>query len=352
MTEMVTLRLIFYGLMAFVPNDSSPTSLHALLVDARGHHYSSDGCKLPRHTPALYVSAEDCTVEGETKGPCRTSPQIPRPLDEISGSWLLDGDNLSLEIVPPDGQRQRTLVAPRKDRNGTAIPITATESEDLSWLPSMPAPIDQNCLGAADDCPIAARFKIDDGRVSSCLLFENDINVVPAFDLRPLDGSNPARLATDASSAQAMTTAVLVTLQVPRNSEIRIVSTPLADSCRGRKKPTRSILLKAGDRPTIDVWITNMPQHDHTMAPVDKLCEDHSIDRHYEMYYNLVSRRIPFSERAVPHSAATRQSGDSDEIQPRGERRCKLLEFSADDRVPGEWQACGGVWVPAPSGGS
>lgn len=367
-TELVTVHLFFYGLMAFVPNDSSPTSLQVLLVDARGHYYSSDGCKLPSHVPALYVKSAQCSVEGRAMpaghhsksggDPCSPSSEVPRPIEPITGSWPLDGESLSLEVQLPAGERRRTLVLHRTESTGPALPATPEEGQDLAWIPQVPGPVDPNCLGSADDCPIVARFKIDDGEATSCRLFgrpegseitaDDDITLepdkVPAFEFKPLGAPEP--LGVLAPKGRAMSTAVLVTLKVPRGAKIRIASNRLSESCRGRQ-PSRTIVLEAGTASNdIDVWVTNISySHDHNMEDPNDFCADPGIDRHFELYYNLLARRVPFSQRSVPHSLMTRQSVESDAVQPTGDNACQFLRFDTDGRVPGEWRACGSAWL-------
>lgn len=345
MMDMVTVRLVFYGLMAFAPNDSSPTSINALLLDAQGHHYASDGCKLPGHVPALYVRAAGCTVRDGRLGdgepvPCELSSQVALPIDRssASGSWLLDAEHLTLEIEAPDGNRKKQLIAHRSQSLRSPLPNTPEEVQDLAWLPALPA-ADRNCLGPADDCPIAARFEIDDGEVTTCQLFRHDRGgPVNAFDLKPLGASSFAA----STPPQAIAGAVLASVAVPRGSKVRIVSKSFEGAWRNRESPLRTIELEAGDQPTIDLWVTNMPISAHGMGP-DHACHSQSIDRHYEMYYNLLSRRVPFSERSVPHTAD--EVGKAENAQPPGEKSCQPIPLDIDDKLPGNWLACGSVWV-------
>jgi hypothetical protein len=345
MMDMVTVRLVFYGLMAFAPNDSSPTSINALLLDAQGHHYASDGCKLPSHVPALYVKAAGCTARDGRLGDgepvsCELSTQVALPVDRnsASGSWLLNAEHLSLEIEAPDGNRKKQLIAHRSQGLRHPLPSNPEEAQDLAWLPALPA-ADRNCLGPADDCPIAARFEIDDGEVTTCQLFQSERGgPVNAFELRPLGVSTLAA----SSSPQAIAGAVLASVTVPRGSKIRIISHSFAGAWRNRESPLRTIELEAGDQPTIDVWVTNLPTSHTDMGP-DHACHGQSIDRHYEMYYNLLARRVPFAQRSVPHSVEL--FGDPEKAQPPSEKSCQPLPLIIDDRLPGNWLACGSVWI-------
>lgn len=55
-----TLRLFFFGLMAFVPNDvTQPTELTVILLDARRPPLATDGCPIHSHTPVLFYKPQE-----------------------------------------------------------------------------------------------------------------------------------------------------------------------------------------------------------------------------------------------------------------------------------------------------
>lgn len=66
MEPTVTLRLIFYGLISFNPNEMERhTPMRALLIDARNPPVASDGCPIHKHTPELIFESPACRF------PCR-----------------------------------------------------------------------------------------------------------------------------------------------------------------------------------------------------------------------------------------------------------------------------------------
>jgi len=362
MTGMVTVRLILYGLIAFAPNSNdSPTTINALLVDARGPQYASDGCKIPPHMPVLFAAADSCTVDGLA---CTVSEQVEKPRKPaISGAWLLDRESLSVEVVPAGEAHARKLIAVQGQKVASSLPANPTESSLLHWIPQMRSllkttaakgpSLAKDCLHGAQNCPIVARLAIDDGRVTSCHLSEEitEEKVYP-FAFKPIGTSAKAVL------TQAMSDAVMVSFQVSAGSEVQIVSLDLE-----KKEPKRKVVLKAGEEPTIDIWVTNVPSQAH-QAMEDPTCHNSSnyIDRHFQLYYNLLDTPIPFSKRAVPHRLVNeKQVLVAAAAQPKGGEGCPVLTFLDDstpidiqlrsaefrdyNRVPYDWKSCGNVQV-------
>ncbi len=348
---MVTVRLILYGLIAFVPNSNdSPTTYTALLVDARTPQYASDGCRIPSHAPALYAMAGQCKANGAA---CTMSRKIEQPTaPAISGSWSLDHESLSVEVVTPSGKHVRRLITVQGQKAASTLPSTPEESSSLHWIPEMQtllatqgkrASVNPDCLGSAENCPISARLAINDGRVSSChLAQEPEQKKIYPYEFRALNAS------TRSTIVQAVSDAVMVTLQIPSGSKIQIVSRDLA--AISAVKPKRTIVLGDGGKKTIDVWLTNVPEHDHLMAGNSCDKSSMSIDRHFELYYNLVAEPIPFTQRVVPYRHVTPEieAVISQVRQPQGEDSCPLLKFPRPSRYPTDLRSCGNIQLTAP----
>jgi hypothetical protein len=362
MTGMVTVRLILYGLIAFVPNSKdSPATVNALLVDARGPQYTSDGCRIPPHKPVIYAAAGQCSADGR---PCTMSDKIERPQDTLSGGWLLDRESLSIEVTSKGKKRTRKLVTAQQNAlsEAGALPATPAEATSLRWIPRMEtllpaqagqqrAEVDKDCLGAARDCPVVARVALDDGLFGSCHLSATEQEMVVPFEFKSLGSSAPP------AAVQALSDAVMASFQVPRGSQIRIVSRDLSS-----QKIKRTIVLEDRGRDTVDVWIANIPSYHHRTLE-HASCHDPDIDRHFELYYNLLPQPVPFSQRLTPSRAAV-QGLRSIQIQPAGGEKCPLLAFaddkasahqlhvmtSADEpgRVPNDWKSCGNIQLNPP----
>jgi hypothetical protein len=87
----VTLRLFFFGLVAFTPDEPS-TNMRALLIDARHPPVASDGCPIHSHKPALFYSM---VGRDSCRRPCREDRGLCR--------CDLEGGNL-LDINPKEGE--------------------------------------------------------------------------------------------------------------------------------------------------------------------------------------------------------------------------------------------------------
>jgi hypothetical protein len=356
----VTVRLILYGLVAFATDqDGNPTRLYALLVDAGGQQYASDGCKIHRHVPALYVDAEKCTINGRF---CRISDQVDLPDDPISGGWRLDRE--SLQIVVEDAGAVQQLsglqleLGARSTRPGSELPTSTTDSKSLQWVPKIDGVrLDRDCLTAARDCPVISRFDIDQGRVASCHLTEaQDTYQVHAFAFKAVSASTSSPL------IQAMSDAVMVEFTVRRGAKVKLIS-------RDFQRPDwikKEIVLEAGaERDTIDVWLANVPPRDEVSLEHDAGCHQDGdrIDRHFELYYGLSAKPIPFAQRLVPHRIETMRA-EAVGLQP---GHCPILTFGGMDsarrllvenhehdanspgKVPKDWNSCGNILLSAPS---
>jgi hypothetical protein len=355
--ETVTVRLIFYGLIAFAPEsvDGQPDKLHALLVNATGPQYSSDGCAIPRHVPVLYVQAERCRDNGRV---CSFAPTIEKPDQTVSGGWRLDGQLLGIEVLSGSQRRPRQLRAAREKSAPGELPASSEQTESLAWIPSIEKlSVDPDCLGEARDCPIISRVTLNDGRAASCHLA-----VTPElFELYPYE-LKPAGASSAAPIRQAMSDAVMVSLEIPRNAKVKITSSPLrAES--GTRGRTRSIVLEPGRGDAIDVWVANVPPR-HDPGRDFPACHHSAsdIDRHFELYYNLANRPVPSSERAVPRRVRT--AAVATQIR---HASCPLLSFDqnrvagdralADDcenrpegcKIPNDWKSCVGYWFTEPT---
>ena len=152
-----TLRIIFYGLIAFVPN-SEKRGLTAIVLDSKG-------VGLACHTPRLILYRG---VRVQSSG------DTPLP-------WVLAKSDLSFSPLPTLG--------PGEHMEGLAFPTSPgikgfpTESDDpnrddqksLKWVPQMAniehaaSEINGDCLRKAESCPLAARVKLEGrGTASAC----------------------------------------------------------------------------------------------------------------------------------------------------------------------------------------
>jgi len=295
------------------------------------------------------------------------SSEVEKPWSPaLSGSWLLNRESLSIEVMAPHEKRARKLVAVGRQPATSALTAKSEESNSLRWIPDMQtllapegkkASVSPDCLAAARSCPITARLTIDDGRFISCHLAQGAEKGVYPYEFKlPEAGAQPVLV-------QAMSDAVMVTLEVPQGSKVQIVPRDLSIQS-AKAKPKRTIELADGGQKEIDIWLTNAPDHHHMMDEDSCDGANMRIDRHFELYYNLLSGPVPFKQRVVPSQGVTAASGKSvAAMQPQGENRCPLLTFqpssspspgsahrteSRGDRYPTDLRSCGNIMLSAP----
>ena len=98
-----TLRILFNGLCAYVPNTEEERGMRVLLIDGRAPGVASNGKGHVSHIPAVRFNASD--LDPDSRQPAYRydySSQDPEP----RGAWLLNGDDLELRVDDkplPDG---------------------------------------------------------------------------------------------------------------------------------------------------------------------------------------------------------------------------------------------------------
>lgn len=148
-----TLKIVFYGLIAFIP-DSDNKGLTAILLDEVGHEskvsFYQGYCDSGACPPYWNLSKVDLNIIGLpalTKGKEMAGLAFPR-LTAVSG-----------------------------------FPVNANDMRSLKWVPRMEAieydasAVKSDCLKSATSCPVAARVRLEgQGAASSChfLHTEND----------------------------------------------------------------------------------------------------------------------------------------------------------------------------------
>jgi len=338
MLHTFTLRLIFYGLVALVPNAADkPTAISFLMVDAPGRQYASDGCELPAHFPSLFVRSGNCSYDAEL---CSSSSRLPAP-EGIRYSWALDGQQVTIGLP---GSGSLSLAGGRAV--GTELPKTVDEARDASWIPPIEATVATDCLEGAFHCPLAGRINVNRGVVSVCHLEASDEalggnvrRVVHSFELRPLGGG----VSNNVAKRQAVADAIVVTIEgLDRDSPVELMLKDLHNSAEHK------IILSAKaedandpDANFVDVWFVNIPKPGEHSDSAD-VCNNPKIDRHFQLYYGFVERKaqvapISLAERLIPQATA-----EITEIQATG---CPLLTFhrtrSGSGPIPHDKPACG-----------
>lgn len=381
-----TLRVIFYGLVAFGLDDPRDTDdLQALLVDAPSIQNSSDGCAIPRHVAALYVQAGSCYDYVE-KDSCKimdlpesmsdpyvytgaipfntrslleyiSRPEVP----SVGGGWPIRGT--SIKLLTPSGQDLELVWGLRQ--KGDKLPASSREATDFSWVPISKTGdvLSNRCEAGYGECPIAARFHLDQGRVATCHLIESNRSQhgdcgpesksgheaecgekeVCAYKLKPL-GAVFGGIFKKSESTQAIADAVAVTMSFKKGTEIELEITYYDP------KMVRKIKLRDGGEKIINVWVINVPPSAGSASESDDPCHNSKVDKHFELFYGLAREDgdpVEFSDRSIPRR--TSRCGPASLLQPEGDSACPLLLFTRKDdsgnktpigNIPGDKPAC------------
>jgi hypothetical protein len=361
----VTVRIIFMGLVAYVPiqykGEQGPSYAYTILLpDSNGSQLSSDGCRLPQHVPALYVAARSCmegcmecdktdaSLEdvlgkpsvhaGLTSSPPRSDDHMDRHLEIVAALPLSSKQITFLFSKPPTG----VIATPHPRPSHSQYPSTAADATDLTWVPSTSGndQVDEDCLAGDGACRLAARAKITGASLTTCHLLdvEGTTPKICAHRLRAFRWFWPL-----GKGLQAVADATMAQFKMPTTETVTVIIQSFDGS--GRRELT---LTPWDDARGIHVWIGNFP------VAVDKgdACISETLDKHFELYYQLAPRQkgLPLAlfKRPFP-----RRTADCTQlaVQPDKDDSCPLLFFGGgmdEGRIPGDHTACGGYrFIPA-----
>jgi hypothetical protein len=301
------LRILFSGLMAFVPNESG-TEVTVLLLNA-DHYHTSDGAAMQSHEPIMFVRAGNCsgacvdddaTIAGFTFRDLAPSARLDALADALGdgSAWLLAGSDIavrksagasnlpSLQII--DDVRGTTNGQPK------IVPTTSSERTDISWIPSLQqlcssgCTIDSDLLATVPPGIVAARFKIDSGDLYTWSVARIGSDVTPA-SFKRLDGTG-----STSSYVQAITSWVGLDITVP-GSTIDFVETK-HDGGTGR-----TMTLSPDATGKVEVAVVNLPPF---VPPASSNNDAPQVGKHFEMYYELLQTPPDRATRLVPRAGA------------------------------------------------
>lgn len=177
--RVITLRIIFYGLMAFVPSNNSD-GLLVLFADPSRVAAAQPGSEEPRHEAlAFQVHEKDGTLVLE---------KLERWPDE----------RVYVEVLPAyaDPLELSQGLQPIAPNPPQAVPYTTAQTRDFAWSPLLTslAPESQSiraeCLVNPTECPVSSVFRFWQGEVKAChlahaALAEARASAEPALESRP-----------------------------------------------------------------------------------------------------------------------------------------------------------------------
>ena len=304
------LRILFTGLMAFVPSQDG-TEVTVLLLNVGHEYHTSDDALLAYHTPVIIARAGGCTGDCSNNDidvaqPMFSDKSASAAVDALQdatangAAWLLDGSDLSLRKGSTNAADLPDLVIQENVRatvngNPALIPTSSGEREDFSWVADLSQVCGSGCTLDADmlaDPPpglIAARFRLKSGKLFTYSVVRNGSNVQPVHFQR-LDATG-----TPAAYQQAVASWVAGDVEID-GEDIEIVEEKF-DNSTGR-----SMKLTPFSNGTMEVAVLNLPPFIPPTATTNAAPE---VGKHFEAYYDLLETPPAKAARLVPYAGAT-----------------------------------------------
>ena len=300
------LRILFNGLMAFVPN-ADGTEVTVLLLNTDNHAiHTSDGSAVPPHKPMILTRAGNCTgtcpkrdaaiADFIFKGSSASAAAdaLEAALGNNGGAWILNGSDIEFRKGDANDPALPALSL-RTGLRTTIIPTTSTEREDTSWIPNLK----QLCAGGCtlnsavlgNNPPaglIAARIRVRNGSVFTYSVARIGGDVTPV-QFQRLDGTGSG------SSVQAIASMVGVDLQVT-GSSIEIAESSFSGSAG------RTMRLEPDSNGKVEVLVLNIPPFVPPASPDNEAPE---VGRHFEAFYDLLQNPPARETRLVPRTGVT-----------------------------------------------
>jgi len=290
-------RILFTGMMAFIPNENG-TQLDVVLLDVPHGQSISDGTALPHHKPMLFTRAGNCT------GTCPTNDtaiaaylfgdkSTDAALDSLDtacsggGAWDLSGSQISIVKGSSSAPDLPALDITSGVRT-TLIPTTSAEREDFSWLADMKQICPDCGLNAdvLDEEPpaglVAARLRLTSGKVFTYAIARIGSNVTPVHFKR-LDGQGNA-----SSYTQAIATWIAADIAVSGDS-IKIVESKF-DGSNGR-----TMTLTPDSNGRIEIAVLNVPP----LVPASPGSTP-GVGKHFERFYDITADPPSAAARLIP----------------------------------------------------
>jgi hypothetical protein len=314
------LHILFTGLIAFVPSKDG-TEVTVLLLNVNHNNHTSDGASLAHHKPLLMARAGTCTGDCPTRdeGVARymfADKSLAEALDSLElavsggGAWELAGSDLSIHKGSTGDPDLPALIVRNNVRNTVdgqldAIPTTATEREDFSWVADLPQVCPSDCtLNSAvlDAQPpsglIAARLHLRSGKLFTYAVARIGSNVTPVHFKR-LDGEGSA-----SPYSQAVASWVGADIEVSGDS-IEIVDEKFNGD------PGRTMTLTPDTNGKVEIAVLNLPRFVPPASPANGAPQ---VGKHFETYYELAQTPPAQETRLVPKAEGAASDASYPEV--------------------------------------
>ena len=297
------LRILFSGLIAFIPSEDG-TEVTVLLLNVDHAYHSSDGSSLAGHKPMIIARAGNCTGDCPTRDSevaqyVYADESLSAAQDSLEeavaggGAWVLDGSELELRKGSSSDPDLPALTIRDGVRGTDIIPTTATQREDFSWV----ANLEELCSGCTLDADIfdsvppelvAARFTLRSGTLITYSVARIGSDVTPV-NFKRLDGTGSASAYT-----QAVASWVGADIVVDGES-IELVEEKFDAG------PGRSMLLEPDANGKVEIAVLNLPPF---VPPASPDNNSPSVGKHFELFYELEDNPPTAAARLVPRAGA------------------------------------------------
>lgn len=303
------LKILFSGLIVFIPSQDGKEMTVLLLAAGAGHHLS-DGSALQQHNPIVIARAGSCSGDCPTRDPnvariLYNDQPLSTAQDSLEaavgggGAWALSGSDVSLQKASgsdPDLPALSFTSGARTFNNGqpSLIPSTSAEREDVSWIADLKqicgsgCALDSSVLASQPPSTVVARLHLRSGRVFTQSIARIGANVTPVHFSR-LDGSGSA-----AAYSQAIATWVGAQIEISGGG-IEIVESKFNGD------PGRSMTLTPDVSHSMEIAVLNLPPF---VPPASATNDAPQAGKHFEAYYDLLQNPPAKETRLVPLAGA------------------------------------------------
>ena len=302
------LRILFSGLMVFVPNEDR-TEVTVFLLNVNHTHTLSDDSTLDAHKPLLLARAGNCS------GTCPTrvveiaewmydDKSQAEALDALEaalaggGAWVLSGVDIDVRKGAPTDPALPPLsltLGARGTVDGVpkSIPTTSTERTDYTWLADLMKICADGCAldpaifgGEPPANLVAARFRLRTGNVYTYSVSRIGSDVTPVHFKRT-DGTGSA-----SPYVQAVASWMGADIEIC-GSSVQIGETTFAGAAG------RTMTLQPAANGRVEIAVVNLPPLSPPATPAPN---PPGIGKHFEVYYDIVDDAPAPAARLVPYA--------------------------------------------------
>lgn len=303
-------RILFTGMMVFIPNEDA-TQLDVVLLNVGHSHQMSDGTAFADHIPILLTRAGSCTgdcprrvsaIASAIFGDQATSVALDSLEAAVAGggAWIITGSDLTVRKAT--GAANLPALSFKTGLRTDVIPTTSAQRKDYSWLAHLSeicptCGFDDSVLDA--DPPsglVAARFRLTSGNAFTYSVARIGNNVTPVHFKR-LDGTGSA-----SSYTQAIATFMGADITVTGTS-IELVESKWNESTG------RTMALTPNEEGRVEIAVLNLPP----LVPVTPTGTP-GVGKHFEYLYNVTANPPSESARLVPYAGIAPGSASYPEV--------------------------------------